>query len=85
VSTVLPLGRFVVSETQVSLVNECSALKRMIGAFLPKIAASNAAQLSINQGNQLFSCVLIAVPPVEEQFADPFGRRRAHFSAPIRA
>ncbi len=72
-------------EPQVSLVNECSALKRVVGAFLPKIAASDAAQLSINQRNQLFPSFLIAVPPVEEQFTDPFGRCWAHFSAPIRA
>jgi hypothetical protein len=58
--------------------NECPALKRVIGAFLPKIAASDAAQLNINQGNQLFSCAFITVPPVEEQFTDPFGRRWAH-------
>jgi len=62
-----------------------SALKRVVGAFLPKIAASNAAQLSINQGNKFFSCTLIAVPPVEEQFIDPFGRRWAHRLAPTRA
>jgi hypothetical protein len=51
----------------------------VIGTFLPKMAASDAAQLDIYQGNQFFPGTLIAVPPVEEQFADPFGRRWAHF------
>jgi hypothetical protein len=60
-------------------------LKCVIEAFVAKRAASEAAQLGVNQGNQLFPSTLIAVPPVVEQFINPFGRRWAHRWAPIRA
>jgi hypothetical protein len=74
-----------VKATQAGLVNWGSALKSAIGAFLPKIAASNAAQLDVNQGNQLFPSDLVAVPPGVVQLANPFGRRWAHRLTFVRA
>lgn len=84
-SSALPLGRLFVKATQVGLVNWVCTLKSAIGAFLPKIAASNAAQLGVNQGNQLFPSALVAVPPVEVQPTNPFGRRWAHRLTLVRA
>src|SRR5580704_9132762 len=85
VSTVLPVRRLLMEEAQICLVNQGSTLKGVIGAFLPEVAAGDAAQLSINQGDQLFPSVWVAAPPVEEQLTNLFGRSWAPFRAPIKA
>jgi hypothetical protein len=77
-SAALPLGRLFVNATQAGFVNLASVLKRATGAYLPKIAASEAAQLGAKQRNQLSPSVLVAVPPMEMQLNHPFGRRWAH-------
>ena len=84
VSSVLPLWRVLVKEAQVGFVNQCSALESVIGALAPEVSAGDAAQLLVDQGNQLFACVLITKPPVDEQLADPRGRCWAHLLAPVK-
>jgi len=81
-SPVLPLGRLLMEKTQIGLVNECAALKCVVGAFPPEVVTCDAAQLRINQGNQLFMSVLIPLSPVVEQYTDSFSRLWAHRVTP---
>jgi hypothetical protein len=54
-------------------VNQRSALQCVVGALTPKMATRYPAQLIVNQGNQRFPRFLIALAPVDQQLADPFG------------
>src|SRR5438309_9101513 len=70
VGAVLPLRLVLPNETKVGFVNECRALKRMVGALSPEMATRQAAQLFINQRNQRLSRARIPLTPVHQQFAD---------------
>jgi hypothetical protein len=83
VSFVLPLRRFFVKHPQICFMNERSALQGVVGAFLPKVTAGDAAQFRVNQGNQLFPSVLIPVAPIKQQLTDPFGRFWTHRWSPM--
>lgn len=71
-------------KTPVRSVNERNALKPVVGVFLQRKVASDEAQPAVSQVYQLFPRAKIAVPLVEEQFADTYVRRWVHLQAPNR-
>jgi hypothetical protein len=65
VSAVLPLHPFLIDEPQECLVDKSRCLECVVLALAPHVAASQPAQLVIDEGQQLVQRRLIAFTPVD--------------------
>jgi hypothetical protein len=74
VRPVFPLGRLFARQAQVCFVNQGAALEGVIGAFVAQVVTGDAAQLTVNERNELFPRILVTLPPVDEQLGDSRGR-----------
>jgi hypothetical protein len=71
------------NETKVGFVDQRRALKRVIGAFPSKVTSRQAAQFVVDERNQCLARALVPLTPIEEKFADPFGRCWIHVLPPL--
>src|SRR5207253_11147176 len=67
---VLPVDLADIDQTDVRLVDERGRLQRMSGSFVSHVPPGDAAQLVMDERNQLLQCGLIAVAPVDQQPGD---------------
>jgi len=73
VRTILPVGRLLANQAQIGFVYECGALKSVIGALVPEMAAGQAAQFIVNDRYERFARFLISSTPICKQPADLAG------------
>ena len=70
---VLPLGRLLANQAQIGFVYECGALKSVIGALVPEMAAGQTAQFIVNDRYERFARFLISSTPIRKQPANLAG------------
>ena len=66
---VLPFLRFLADQPQIRFVDQGRTLQSVIRAFAPETAASDTAQLLIDQRDQRIPRTLIAAAPLGEEVA----------------
>src|SRR6185436_19211706 len=84
VSAVLPLHLTLFDQPHISLINERGCLQSVIRAFAPHVAASEAAQLSLDQWNQPVECRPVSIPPLDTQLGYIVWRGSGHNPPRIR-
>jgi hypothetical protein len=68
--SILPIDLALVDEPHVRLMNKGRRLQGVVGPFVPKLARGNAAELCIDEWQQLIEGSPVASTPVAEQCRD---------------
>src|SRR5215813_4308180 len=82
-SALLPLHPFLIDESNVGLIYQCSGLERMSHPLSPQIARCLTSQLVINDGHELIQCLFVAIAPSQQQLRYIWLRIR-HFEGRLR-
>ena len=64
--TVLPLGQVLLSQSHVRFVNQCGALKSVVGTFPLKIAVGDPVEFAVDERHQRVERGLISVTPTHK-------------------
>lgn len=75
---ILDFGGTLSDETKIGFVDQCRALKSVIGALLPQVILSDATQLLINEGDKGLEGFLIPCSPFAEKGAYGLRMRFGH-------
>jgi hypothetical protein len=62
--SILPVDMTLINKPQIDLVNQCGRLEGVVPA---KLSRGDAAQLSIDERQQLIQCAAVATTPVAEE------------------
>lgn len=82
--SVLPVDGIVVDELRVCLVDELRRAEGMVLALLPKLLASDVAQLVVDRGEHIVERASIAISGTGKQGSDiPRGVLRGHNGAAV--
>jgi hypothetical protein len=76
-----PIDTALIDQPQVSLVDQRGRLQRVSGSLAPKLARRDAAELRIDEWQQLIECTVVAATPITEQRRDAAGRGHQPSSA----
>src|SRR4051794_8685994 len=79
---VLPLRKLLVSQANVGLMHQGSALKRMSGTLVAQVALRDALQFVVNQRNERVQSLAVAATPPAQQLSHLSGRVPLHSRAP---
>ena len=71
---ILPLGVSLIDEPEIRLVDECSRLERVVGAFAAQIVTREPAQFVVNQRHQFLERRLVALAPVDQKLCYALSR-----------
>jgi len=74
--SILPIDLALVDEPDVHLVHKGRRLQGVVGALVPKPARRHAAELRINERQQLIERSPVAATPIAEQRSDIASRQR---------
>jgi hypothetical protein len=67
---ILPLDAPLIDQADISFMNECSRLKRIIGPLSPQTPGSEAPKLPINQRQQILECPTTTLIPLDQKLGD---------------
>ena len=79
VRAILPIDLALVNEPDVRLMDQGRRLQGVVGALAPKLARGDAAELGVDEGQQLTERSAVAATPIAEQRRDV---RRRHLGSP---
>jgi len=77
---ILPIDLALVDEPDVGLMNQSRRLQGVVGALSPKLARGHAAELRVDEWQQLAERSAVAATPITEQRRDV---RRRHLGSPF--
>src|SRR5450631_795630 len=67
---ILPLGKILIDQTNVSFVDQGGALQGVTRALVLQVMMSDTAQLCVNQGHQRVERFAVAASPAAQQLRD---------------